>query len=89
MVVIDLSRASTDSAGTGVLICAVARAKERGQRVAIVATDPLQLEVLWAVGLDGVIPVVRSEPEGLRLLAHDPVADQGQARGAKPDHAVA
>jgi hypothetical protein len=87
MVVIDLSRASTDAAGSGKLTCAVARAEKRGQHVPIALTNAMQLEVLRAAGLDSAIPVVRSEPEALRLLARNPVTSS--ARGATRNHPAA
>jgi anti-anti-sigma factor len=64
-VVVDLSAATMDSAGTGVLLAWVARARRRSQGVVVVCSDPLQHEVLFAVGLDSVVPIVTSEREAL------------------------
>lgn len=64
-VVVDLSAATMDSAGTGVLLAWVARARRRGQGVVVVSGDPLQREVLLTLGLDDVVPIVTSEREAL------------------------
>src|SRR5487761_541124 len=67
--VIDLSEAITDSAGTELLIGCVARAHQQRQRVLIVAPDPTQYEVFGAVGLDSAAPVVSSQSEAIRWFA--------------------
>jgi anti-anti-sigma regulatory factor len=73
-VVIDLTGATTDSAGTGALIGVVVRARQRDQHLVIVAPDRLQYEVCVSVGLDTGAPLVRSEPEALQRLAELTVA---------------
>jgi anti-anti-sigma factor len=78
-VIVDLSGASCDAAGTGVLLGATARAAERGQQLVFVVTDPLEFEVLVAAGLDQVVPVVASVPE-----AHEWFEAHGVATGPVP-----
>jgi anti-anti-sigma factor len=73
-VVIDLTGATTDSAGAGALIGVVVLARQRDQHLVIVASDPLQYEVCVAVGLDTGAAVVRSEAEALQWLAEITVA---------------
>lgn len=73
MVVIDLAATTRmDSTGTGDILSAAARMNERGQQLALVVTDPLQLEVLTETGLGTLVPVVPSVSEALlRLEAPD------------------
>jgi anti-anti-sigma regulatory factor len=69
-VVIDLSEATIDSAGTGALIGFVTRALKRDQRVVLVTSDQLQHELFAAVDLDLAVPVVWGEPEAFQALGH-------------------
>jgi anti-anti-sigma regulatory factor len=64
--IVDLSAATLDSAGTAALMSATARAAKWGQRVVFVLTDPVELEVLNSLGLGSAVPVVGSVPEALR-----------------------
>lgn len=68
--VIDLTQVTQlDSGGVGVLLAATARARRRGQHLAIVATDPHLLELLLTLGVPSVVPVVGTEREALRRIA--------------------
>jgi propanol-preferring alcohol dehydrogenase len=64
-VVIDLSGASEDAAGTGLLMAAMARARRRGQQVVFVVPEGIEREVLLSLGLSDVVPVVTSRREAL------------------------
>ncbi len=67
-VIIDLTLAGLDSAGTGRLVAAALRSKEHSQPMVVVATDPAQLEVFHAVGLADIVAVVHSMDEALQEL---------------------
>jgi len=67
MLIVDLSRTSgVDSAGTGVVLEAAARARDRRQQLVIVTVDPILVEVLSSLGPP--IAVVCSPAEAWRLL---------------------
>jgi anti-sigma B factor antagonist len=67
--VIDLGpMTSFDSVGLGVILATMARTTSR-DHVVVVATDPETLDVLWAVQVDEVVPVVASLEEASRWLA--------------------
>ena len=68
-VIVDLSSAESDAAGTGSLLAAAAQAKEIGQQLVFVVADPQEVEVLVSVGLDQVMPIVGSVPGALEWLA--------------------
>jgi anti-anti-sigma factor len=71
MLIVDLSRmAAIDSAGTGVVLAAAARARHRGQHLVIVTLDPVLIEVLSSLGPS--VPVVDSQAEAWRLLCAPP-----------------
>jgi anti-anti-sigma factor len=61
VVIVNLTASRLDAAGTGGLLVAAERAAERGQQLVIVVTDPRQLAVLVATGLNIVVPIVASE----------------------------
>jgi anti-anti-sigma factor len=68
LLILDLRRLSgIDAAGTGVVLAAVARARHRGQHLAIVAMDPILIEVLSSLGSSS--PVVHSPAEAWRVLS--------------------
>jgi anti-anti-sigma regulatory factor len=73
-VIVDLSSTASDAAGTGSVLRAAAHAKDIGQQLVFVVTDPLELEVLGYVGLDQVTPIVTSVPAALAWLAAHPVS---------------
>jgi anti-anti-sigma regulatory factor len=68
-VIVDVSSTESDAAGTGSLLVAAAHAREIGQQLVFIVTDPLELEVLGSVGLDQVMPIVGSVPAALAWLA--------------------
>jgi propanol-preferring alcohol dehydrogenase len=80
-VVVDLSAAHEDAAGTGALLTATARARKQGQQVVFVVPDGVERGVLLSAGLSEVVPVVRSEREALGWFdAHGvPTADPVRA----------
>jgi anti-anti-sigma factor len=65
VVLVDLTAARLDAAGTGALLVATERATARAQQIIIVATNPLQLSVLEATGLNAVVPIAASEAAAL------------------------
>ena len=67
-VIIDLSQAQLDSAGTGRLVAGSLRSKERSQPMVVVVTDPVQREVFHTIGLADIIPLVHSIDEAQREL---------------------
>jgi anti-anti-sigma factor len=69
-VVIDLSGATIDSAGTGTLLTVALALKERSQPVAVVSADPVQSEVFRTVGLATLVRVAHSIPDALAELAN-------------------
>jgi anti-anti-sigma factor len=80
-VVIDLSGATIDSAGTGTLLTVALALKDRSQPAAVVATDPVQSEVFMTVGLAGLVPVTHSVAAALaRLTSASSVADPPRPR---------
>ena len=67
LLIVDLSRMTgVDSAGTGVVLAAAARARHRGQQLVIVTVDPVLVEVLSCLGPS--VPVVSSPAQAWRLL---------------------
>jgi anti-anti-sigma factor len=71
MLIVDLSRMSgIDSAGTGVVLAAAARAHHRGQQLVMVTVDPILVEVLSSLGPS--VPIVSSPAEAWRLLCTAP-----------------
>jgi anti-anti-sigma regulatory factor len=69
--IVDLSSAILDAAGTGVVLAATAMARTRGQQLVFVVADPVELEALTAAGLDIVVPVVASVGDALDWLGAD------------------
>ena len=71
MLIMDMSRMSgMDSAGTGVVLAATARACHRGQRLVIVTVDPILVEMLSSLGPS--VPIVSSPAQAWRLLCAPP-----------------
>jgi anti-anti-sigma factor len=67
LVIVDLSSLSgVDSAGTGVVLAAAARARHRGQELVIVTVDPVLIGVLSSLGPS--VAVVPSQAQAWRLL---------------------
>jgi anti-anti-sigma factor len=67
MLIVDLSRMSgVDSAQTGVLLAAAARARQRGQHLVIATVDPILVEVLASLGPE--VPIVNSPAQAWRLI---------------------
>jgi anti-anti-sigma factor len=67
LLIIDLSRvAGMDAAGTGVVLAATGRARQRGQELVIVTVDAVLIEVLSALGPS--VPVAHSQAQAWRLL---------------------
>jgi anti-anti-sigma factor len=71
-VIIDLSDAVLDSAGTGALVATATRARQRGQRLALVVPDAVELEVLRRLGVDDLLPLVASESEAVAWFVARP-----------------
>jgi anti-anti-sigma factor len=68
MLILNLSRMSgIDSAGTGVVLGAIARARDRRQQLVTVTVDPVLIEVLSYLG--PATPIVASQAEAWRLLS--------------------
>jgi anti-anti-sigma factor len=67
-VIIDLTQAQLDSAGTGSLVGATLRSQEHSRPMVVVVSDPVQREVLDVVGLADIVPVVHSVDEAQREL---------------------
>jgi anti-anti-sigma factor len=67
-VVIDLSEAKIDSAGTGRLLSVVMAMKGRSQSVVVVTNDVVQSEVFDALRLSDVVPVYSSLGRALSSL---------------------
>jgi len=84
VVVVNLTGARFDAAGTGALLVATERAGERGQQIVVVATDPLQLAVLRETGLNIVVPIVDSEVAALAWCERNslPIEGGGGSAGA-------
>jgi anti-anti-sigma factor len=67
LMIVDLSSLSgVDSAGTGVVLAAAARARHRGQELVIVTVDPVLIGVLSSLGPS--VAVVPSQAQAWRLL---------------------
>lgn len=66
--IVDLSEARLDAAGSGALVTAVERAHERRQQVVLVVTNPMLRGVLTTIGLNLVVPIVGSEPDAIDWL---------------------
>ncbi len=68
-VVVDLSAITqSDSAGVGVLLVAAAEASEQVRQLAVVVSDPVLSEVLYAVGLGIVVPIAPTLNEALDAM---------------------
>lgn len=67
-VAIDLTLAHLDSAGTAILLSAVAAAHRRGQPLALVVTDPVATDVLARLQVADMVPMVDSLPAARRRL---------------------
>ena len=68
-VVVDLSATThSDSAGVGVLLVAAADASEQVRQLAVVVSDPVLSEALYAAGLGIVVPIVPTLSEALAAL---------------------
>lgn len=78
-IVIDLSSmTSVDSAGVGVILTCLGRTLSRGGRVVVVATDSGTLEVLRAVQVPEVVPVVASIEDATLWLATSSTVSDGR-----------
>jgi len=65
ILIVDLTAARIDAAGTSALVLAAEQARESHHQLLLVATDPVQLSVLISTGLNVVVPVVGSEDEAV------------------------
>jgi anti-anti-sigma factor len=63
-----LGTESIDSAGTAGLVVSTRTAKERGQRIVVVTTDPLVLDVFDSAGLSAIVPVFASTADAMNWL---------------------
>lgn len=73
-VVVDLSQAHLDSAGTAALMVSTGAAQRRGQRTVLVVTDPVQLEVFESLGMASVGSLFRTREAALHALSTLPEA---------------
>lgn len=68
-VVVDMADVTgIDAGGLGALLAGVARAKGRGQHLAVAVSHSFVGAVLAAAGLDSVAPVVASRDQALRWM---------------------
>jgi alcohol dehydrogenase, propanol-preferring len=74
-VVVDLSSASEDAAGTGVLLEATAGARRRGQQLVFVVPEGIERDVLLSAGLNEVAPVVTSQRQALDWFDSQGISD--------------
>ncbi len=68
MIIVNLDRAELDSTGTGMIMAAAVRARKRGQTLAFVMTNPIEVEVLESLGLPFLAPIVQSEGKALTMV---------------------
>ena len=72
-IVVHLCSTSPDISGAAVLLSFVAKSRQKGQRVVIVAEAPLPYQRLLAGGLHPSVPVVQSEDEAFAWLGSHPL----------------
>lgn len=78
-VVVDLTEATTDSAGTGALLGCLERASSRCQSVVVVVAPGVLHDVLSGLSFDSLAPIVETVDDALRCLAERPaILDRGR-----------